>query len=187
MAKRTYGTVSLILNSADGAPTWKIEAEPQILLVLKNIFPRMMKSAHGYVTIQSTDEVCRNIEWFLMRYDLKIGPKALAALKAGSKGHKDTIQRLEDLIDPGYVAKAIPLAIPARDYQRQGAEILLARGGLLLADDVGLGKTVTAIAALAAEPQTLPAVIVTLAGTMPSQWADHFKRFMPGASVHVVK
>src|SRR4029077_16688448 len=78
------------------------------------------------------------------------------------------------------------LAIPARDYQRQAAEIFLKRGGLLLADDVGLGKTVVGLAALAAQPRTLPAVVVTLAGRMAQQWEDHCRRFMPQASTHII-
>lgn len=182
---RKYGKVRVETDVCD-ALYWKIEAEPQILIVLKNVFPRMTKTARGYVTVAHSDEVCRNIEWFLLRYDLDIDAKSLKVLKAGSRKHKDTIKRLEEIIDPNYKARTVGLAIPARDYQRQGAEVFLSRKGLLLADDVGLGKTVTAIAALT-DKRTLPAAIVTLAGTMPSQWEDHFKRFMPEAVVHIIR
>lgn len=184
--KRNYGKIQF-RPGGDGIDVhWRIEAEPQILITLKNVFPRVLKDCRGSVTVKHTDEVCRNIEWFRMRYDLSISEADRKVLRSGSRRHRDTILRLEDIIDPGYKPKAIPLAIPARDYQRQGAEVFLRRGGLLLADDVGLGKTVTALAALASDPSTLPAVVVTLAGRMGRQWEDHVRRFMPKATVHVV-
>lgn len=181
---RTYGKVEFC--TGDDAEAWRITAEPQVLITLKNVFPRVMKDHRGAVTVKSNDEVCRNLEWFMLRYDLSISAGDLKALRAGARRHRDTILRLEEIIDAKYKARPIPLAIPARDYQRQAAEVFLRRKGLLLADDVGLGKTVTALAALAAEPRTLPAVVVTLAGRMGLQWQDHVQRFMPKATVHVV-
>jgi SNF2 family DNA or RNA helicase len=183
--KRTYGKIVFCHGGAEPEWHWKIEAEPQILITLKNVFPRVMKDCRGAVTVKHTDEVCRNIEWFMMRYEFSIDAKSLKVLKAGARKHRDTILRLEEIIDPNYKPKAIPLAIPARDYQRQAAEIFLRRGGLLIADDVGLGKTVTALAALA-DKRTLPAVVVTLAGRMPQQWESHCRRFLPSAVVHII-
>jgi SNF2 family DNA or RNA helicase len=180
--KRAYGQVNYWSNSDE----WKITAEPQVLITLKNVFPRMMKDCRGSVMVKNTHEVCRNIEWFMLRYDLSIGAGDLKLLKAGSRRHRDTIARLEEIIDPKYKPKSIPLAIPARDYQRQVAEIAYRRKGLLIADDVGLGKTVEALALLAMDKRTMPAVIVTLAGRMGRQWEDHVRRFLPQATVHVV-
>lgn len=183
--KRTYGKVAFCHGGAESEWHWRIEGEPQVLILFKNVFPRVEKHP-GMVTVKNTPEVCRNLEWFLTRYDLSIDRDSQKVMKAGARKHRDTILRLEEIIDPNYKAKAIPLAIPARDYQRQAAEIFLRRGGLLLADDIGTGKTVSALAALA-DPRTLPAVVVTLAGRMGQQWEDHCRRFLPQASTHVIQ
>ena len=44
--------------------------------------------------------------------------------------------------------KPFDLKLPLRDYQTFAANMWLTAGGLLLADDVGLGKTAVAIAGL---------------------------------------
>jgi len=77
------------------------------------------------------------------------------------------------------------MGLPPRDYQKLAASILLERGFLLLADELGTGKTVSALAALT-DKRTLPAIVVTLTGTMPMQWQSMTWRFMPSLTTHVV-
>lgn len=183
--KRTYGKVCF--QDGGDLPQWRIEAEPQILIVLKNVFPRVAKGVRGEVTILDSDEVCRNIEWFLSRYDLEVPARERRILRERSRRHKDTILRMEEILGRKHRRRAVPLAIPARDYQTQAAELWVARKGLLIGDDLGLGKTVEALAAWALEPKMLPAVVVCLAGRMPYQWEANIRKFLPQASSHVIE
>jgi hypothetical protein len=155
---RTYGRLWL----EDGS--WHIDVEPHVALRMKRVFSKLSRQVVGMLRLENTPENCRDLEWFCERYPLSICDAE--TLTNGSKRHRDTIARLEDLIDPSYTPKPLSLAIPARNYQRRAAEIYLTQGFLLLADDVGIGKTASAICSFIDE-RTLPAIVVTLSGTMP--------------------
>jgi SNF2 family DNA or RNA helicase len=79
----------------------------------------------------------------------------------------------------------VELAVPAREYQLFAAEALAIRQGLLLADDVGLGKTVSAICGML-HADRLPAIVVCPTH-MPRQWEAYLHRFAPDLKVHVVR
>lgn len=74
-----------------------------------------------------------------------------------------------------------------RDYQRAGMEIVYDRlkdfSGQVLADDVGLGKTIQAIGVAermrseGAADSPKPGVVVVTTSTMKSQWVDEIRRF----------
>lgn len=165
---------------------WKIAAEPHIILRLKNVFPRLEKGDRKEVYLKDTDEVCRDLEWFLMRYTLTIDAASKRRLTRQSRRFQETILSLERILGGKYHPRAFPLALPPRDYQRTAAELILRRRRLLLADEVGLGKTVTAFAVLSA-PEALPAAVVTLTGAMPRQWEEMAAKFLPKAYVYIVK
>jgi SNF2 family DNA or RNA helicase len=177
---RTYGSVKL------KGDIWMIEAEPHIVLKIKRIFERVSKGEHGTVTITDTDEVRRDLLWFLDRYALKCPDQYLAALRQGAERHKENILTLERIVDLGYKPRDFSLALPPREYQRRAAEVVLKKRGLLLADDVGVGKTVSAICMLT-EPCALPATVVCPSGRMPIQWQEELARFAPTLFTHVVK
>ncbi|MCD8139293.1 MAG: DEAD/DEAH box helicase [Planctomycetaceae bacterium] len=177
MNARTYGS----LRFEDGY--WRLEAEPHLIIKAKRLFPRIEKSGGRAITIRSNPEVCRDLEWFADRYPLDIEDRRLLVTEANR--FRENIARLEELIDPKYKPGAVALSIPLRDYQRRAVEVYLASGSLLLADDVGLGKTAVGIGSFA-DPRTLPAVVATLT-FLPRQWEREIARFAPNLLVHVVK
>lgn len=148
----------------------------------KRIFHKIPTNADGIFELSNTPSVCRDLEWFAARFPLDIEHEA--ELRLGSEAHREHIASLDELIDPRYKPPQFKLAIPARDYQRRAAAMFLKQGYLLLADDVGLGKTAVAIAALT-EPATLPAVVVCLAH-LPRQWEREIHRFAPDLRTHVI-
>lgn len=186
---RTYGTLRWVAakNPRQNSAAWHLTGEPHIKLRAKRVFEKLYKNPGAELGLSDTPENCRDLLWFLDRYPLEISADDLRRLKRGSKRHADDILTLEKIIGSGHVVRnfAHVLALPPRDYQRQAAEVYLHKRCLLLADDVGLGKTVSAIASLV-EPKTLPACVVTLAGAMPAQWAAEIKRFAPWLTVHVL-
>lgn len=175
---KTYGTARL----HDGR--WIIQAEPHVSLRMKRVFNKIDKSQVGYVIISNTPENCRDLEWFITRYPLEVTPAETLAEQACR--YRETQSLVNRLLESVGSSLEFPMALPPRDYQAQAAEIALNTGGLLVADEVGLGKTVTAIAMLV-QKNTRPALVVTLAQLMPRQWRDFLKRFAPHLRTHILK
>lgn len=180
---RTYG--ALKFQPTDGG-FWLIDAEPHVHMRAKRIFGKISKQQAGRLYLSDSFESCRDLEWFLDRYPLKMADADRERLVAGATLHRDNTRRLEELIDPNYQPPTFALALPARSYQAREAAVYLANGALLIGDDVGLGKTAAAICSFT-DPKTLPACVVTLAGTMPRQWADEIRKFAPDLNVHILK
>lgn len=181
---RTYGRAWLAPKGDE--LEWRIQAEPHLIIRLKRIFARVSKAQHGTVRVRDNDEVRLDLLWFLSRYPLTISTTDKRHLSRGAKRHKDKILRLEELVDLNYSAPGFKLAIPARDYQKAAAATYLTQGFLLLADEVGIGKTVSSICSFT-DPRALPALVVTLSGTMPEQWRAEIERFAPALNVHVAQ
>lgn len=165
---------------------WRFSGEPHVLMQLKRVFGRIWEGEHGTVTIQDSDEIRKRIKWFLLEYPMKVSAGDERLLAEGAARHQATILRLDQIIDKSYVSRSYKMALPPRDYQKVAAEMVLERKGLLIADDLGVGKTVEGLAILT-EKTALPAVVVTIAGTMPEQWRNQTWRFLPDLHTHVIE
>jgi hypothetical protein len=177
---KTFGKLSL----QEGK--WRIDAEPDILLRCKRVFARMDKNQHGYVTLTDGPDTARDIEWFLERYPLEFDPPELAKrLKKGADKQREREAMVETILTRTAEPRDFELAEPARDYQRAAAELALAAGGLLLCDEMGTGKTISAIAMLS-EAKTRPALVVC-PKALQRQWARQLKRFAPSLTTHILK
>ncbi|MGE3889435.1 MAG: SNF2-related protein [Vicinamibacterales bacterium] len=176
---KTYGTLAWAEN------VWTIDAEPHVHLRAKRIFARLEAKARGALAVRSTPDVCRDLEWLLERYPLTMSDRDRQVLQAGAQGHREQMQRLEDLFSGASAPPAFALAKPARSYQAKEAAILLEHGGVLVGDEVGLGKTVTAICAMT-DPRALPAVVVCQPH-LCRQWAAKIEEFAPELRAHVLK
>ena len=79
-------------------------------------------------------------------------------------------------------------------HQNGGLDFLLKQSRAVLADDVGLGKTVQVAAMIGSladsgslrQPGRLPVLYVTCVGLVP-QTGDELRRFLPGLSVTTVQ
>lgn len=185
MKQESYGTCKFEVNSA-GDELWRVTCRPQVAIRIKNLFQRAHQANAGAVVLHNTDEVCRDLQWFITRYPLDISAADRKVLMSGGRRHRDMVQTIEQMIDPNYKPRKFRLKVPARTYQGQGADIWIRVKRILCADDVGLGKTILALAALS-DPRLLPTVIVTPANTMPQHWEEKFQQFLPHATVHVVQ
>ncbi len=160
-----------------------VEAEPHVILRLKRVFGKASPVAVATVRLSDTEENARDLLWFLDRYPMEVDDRKYLERRAAQ--HKARTEAIQDLLTGKYEPPTFALAHPPRRYQRLAAEVLLRGQSLLLADDVGLGKTVTAICTLT-DPRTLPALVVTLAH-LPRQWQDEIKLFAPALRTHVVR
>lgn len=175
---RTYGEVRV---SKTGG--WLVECEPHVMIRLKRVFGKIAKSSRGFAVLSDTPENARELAWFIKRYPMKVEDPALLA--ARERQHIQIGESIHRVLASGYEARTFELALPPRDYQRVAADLALRTGRLLLSDDVGLGKTCSAICALS-DPSTRPALVVTLTH-LPPQWRSELKKFMPGLRVEIAK
>lgn len=174
---RTFGTAEL------KEKLWYITAEPHVMIRLKALFPKLCKYQYGTVKLSHTPENCRDLEWFLLRYPLKVQNEE--ALTKGSRIFQETLLSLERTMHPFYKPIKYKMALPPRKYQAIATDIYLKRGYLLCADDLGLGKTVIAITSFT-DYRTLPALVVCQTH-LPLQWQQMIKKFMPRLRTHIVK
>lgn len=175
---RTYGNIALVGNE------WVIDAEAHVVIRLKRLFARLAQAAKE-LRLRHTPDVARDLEWFMERYPLEISAEHRAYLEQGSVLHVERAERFVRVLSGATAARAFTLAVPARDYQQVAADLALQQHGLLIADDVGVGKTCSAICTLT-EPTTRPALVVTLTA-LPKQWGKEIGRFAPKLRTHVLK
>lgn len=173
---RTYGTARLVRGE------WHVNVEPHIAIRLKRLFRRVGKQ-HGTIKLAATEEVSRDLLWFAERYPLEIDGRDELETKA--RAFDQRVESFDALLSGRIAPRTFELAIPPREYQRVAADLAIQSGGLLIADDVGLGKTASAIAALT-DASTRPALVVTLTH-LPRQWERELGRFAPGLRVHVLR
>lgn len=180
---RALGSVEL--RTTDGRRAWRIRCEPHIRLRLKRIFGKVDKASHDWVELSDTIENAREVSWFLQRYPLTIASPDREHLLARAEEHVRRGEAVAQILADGYVPPPFGLALPPRDYQRIAADFVLKTGGALIADDVGIGKTVEAICTLT-DPRCLPAIVVTLT-SLQTQWRDELAKFAPHLRTHILK
>ena len=178
MTTISYGKVQYLQSQR-----WLITCEPFVRGRLKRVFPRAPQEAGDTIKLSATAENSRELAWFLERYPMEVDcPEILAGL---AERHKQSERDLADLLAGYKAAPVVPLAEPAREYQVLAAQMLDVKDGYILADDVGLGKTVSAIASIV-RPGMLPALVVCPAH-LPRQWKKMLARFAPHLTAHVLK
>lgn len=152
---------------------------------LKRVFGKIDQRQHGVIQVQATEETARDLEWFMERFPLVLGEEASLQLQKRAQAHRERTALVDAILAGRIEVADFGLAMPLREYQGTAAEVAFQRQSLLLADDVGLGKTASAIGLLARRV-TLPALVVTLTH-LPRQWRDEIGRFAPHLSVHIIK
>lgn len=162
---------------------WRITCEPHVRTRLKRVFPQVKQHASERVYISDTEENCRDLLWFADRYPMALPDRARMERSAAAHVERESIitELLEHRRPPGVFG----LAKPAREYQAQAAALAEVVRGLLVADEVGLGKTVTSILPMT-KADHLPVLVVTLTH-LPKQWAAELAEFAPELKVHILK
>lgn len=164
---------------------WLVECEPHVMIRLKRTFAKARERDLGRTFFHDTDEVCRDLLWFTDRFPMEWRASDLAYARERAKAYDQRGADYMAMLTGELKPREFELALPPREYQRLGAELAIRSGGLLVADDLGLGKTITAICALT-EPFTRPALVVTMTH-LQTQWARELEKFAPELSVHVIE
>lgn len=181
--RSTYGT----LKRAPGKRWIMSGVPPHVAIRLKSTFEDIPKEATGTFMFEDTDEVCTDLDWFLNRYPMQLSLEDRLHLSGQRKAFEVQRDEIERILMPDWMAPERsgfrpPYAL--RHRQAQAVEILLRKKRLLVMDDVGEGKTLVALGALAGS-QYLPAAVVADAH-MPSQWAEFIAKFTYMTS-HIIR
>jgi superfamily II DNA or RNA helicase len=174
-SERTYGTLRL----KNGR--WELSAEPHVMIIAKRMFAQSNGRQYKTLKLSNTPEVCRDLDWFMERYPLEVD--GVVALRTGADAHRERQSLVDKLLSGKLEPAEVPLALPPRDYQRTAAQMLMAMRRMILGDDLGVGKTVSAICPLAMG--ATPALIVTMTHLV-AQWRREIGRFAPDLQVHVL-
>lgn len=174
---KPIGTASL------GNGKWYIDIPPHVMIRFKRVFAKAAKWAARTVEISDTPENCRELLWFSERYPIVFEPRE--RLEEQARIFERRQLDIEAVISGVRPIADVQLALPPRDYQLRAAELAAISGTLLLADDLGLGKTVSAITSLALT-KAYPAIVVTMAH-LTTQWRDEILRFCPGLHVMILQ
>lgn len=167
-------------------PHWSVSCKPHVMVRLKRWLPRVDTKQHGIVFLADTPETARDLMILLLRHPMKISPDDRRHLESQAQVHIDREELTARILSKEYTPKGeVKLAEPARGYQDVAADLAIATGQLLLADDLGLGKTISAINMLA-KSGMLPALVVTLTH-LPRQWQRELARFTPDFTTHVLE
>lgn len=182
---RTYGKLRL----ADSGDSWEMsELEPHVAIRLKHLFPRVPKQSTGPFFFPRDLLHAADLDWFISRYPLAMSENDRSALASGRLDFEVHQAEMERILLPDYVPPAI-IGIRAehtiRHYQNQAVELARRRKRLLLGDEGGLGKTITAAAFFCAEERSLPAAVVC-DPHMQRQWRDKIEAFTT-LRVHIIR
>ncbi len=119
------------------------------------------------------------------RYPLEMSDADRVALESESSKHREQENIVAELLSGVRKPSEYKLALRPREYQRVAADMAFTQGGLLLADDLGLGKTCSGICLLS-RAECRPALVVTMTH-LTHQWEREIRKFCPGLTTHVLK
>lgn len=173
--KRSYGKLTL----ENDAKNWVITGlEPHVAIRLKQIFPRVSKSSTDNFCFPNDEAHCADLDWFCSRYPLQMPDGQPQTLQLGRLAFEETQAELGRIMMPTYKPRAyvgLKEGRAIRPYQAQAIEVLRRIRGLLLGDDLGLGKTYAA-AGFFLLPESLPAAVVVQTH-LQCQWAEKLGEF----------
>lgn len=186
---RTYGEIELVADNAGTRhATWRItQIEPHVAIRLKQIFPRIKKTAKPPFTLTGNTQLDADLKWFLSRYPMRMAETARARMHERTTLFELGQKEIGSILSSDWKPPAINgfrQGVAPYGYQVQAAELARRKGRLLLMDEMGLGKTVSAIATLVA-PDYLPALVVPQTH-LPGQWEEKIAEFTH-LRTHIVK
>jgi superfamily II DNA or RNA helicase len=181
-AVRTFGR----LEFAKGRPNvWKItELVPHVAIHLKRMFPKIRQDDTKPI-LTDTDDVRADLLWFMARYPFETAD--LAKLEEGAARIAQRAADRDAILLPTWQpgeTRGFREGKPPYSYQVQAAEIAMAQGGLLLGDDVGIGKTNSA-AVVMCSGRFMPAGVV-VQPHLTNQWKRKLEEFTH-LKVHIIR
>ena len=180
---KTFGS----LSATDKGWTLS-DMPPHVAMRFKRIFQRVRAEDTQPFHLTRTPHLDADLAWFLQRFPMRMSPADAASLATGRDDYLAAQAGVEAILAANW--KPSPITgfregLAPYPYQAQAAEIARRLGRLLIMDDVGLGKTISAIAAIA-DKDRLPAAIVVQTH-LARQWAIDYIQAFTTMTAHVVR
>lgn len=162
-----------------------IEAPPHVSIRLRRLFGGAQRYKAGVFQLAATPEHAYDLDWFSERHPMDVDAESEPRFRKLIADHEAKLAAIAAIDLEGYVPREFELALPLREYQRVAADLALRTGSLLIADQIGLGKSPTAIGIMSA-PSVLPALVVAPVH-LAIQWHREIARFAPKLRVHRIR
>lgn len=170
-----------------------VDAEPYVMRRVRSMFENAKSSktpgdyTHSTVSFALSSQSAKDITWLCQRYKLEISPQDYAIIQTESDEYDRLVDSVSNIaaLSLDLSPDALELTHPLRDYQLDFAKLFSHVGRMLLADVMGLGKTISAISTLR-EPDHRPALVV-VPSHLCTQWERELQRFLPGVTTHVIR
>lgn len=170
---RTYGSIEKAQSG------WLVtDLEPHVSLRFKKIFPRIKATARPPFLLEGGPSIDADLVWFMQRYPLRMKDCERVDMEVRKTLFETQQAELASILSTDWMPSRNSGFRPSQKpygYQAQAAEIARRMGRLLLMDDLGLGKTVSAFAAIT-DKDFLPALIVPQTHLV-RQWAAKLREF----------
>lgn len=179
----TYGRLELLDDR------WVIrDLPPHVSIKLKAIFPRLPKTQTGIFDLPNIEAVCADLTWFMQRFPLEMSQSDRSIVEGGRELFENNRADAEAILLPDWQPADVYGFKPGyalHHHQAQAVALLHKRKGLLLGDQMGQGKTWSALGALIGSPY-LPAAIVVKTH-LAEQWVNEFIKPYTYLSAHIIK
>lgn len=181
----THGTISYVPSGPDGRPFFRLNLDPDVRMRVKRILPKVSTKARSLI-VTANDDTAADLAMIAGRWDLEMDEATRDRIIAGDIADRERAKTVEAILS-GEIStnpNAMEAARPLRPYQAQAHAIATSSGGLLLADELGLGKTASALSSLG-DPAMRPMLVVTQTG-LTRQWVRELKKIYPDLTAHEV-
>lgn len=171
---RTYG--KLLFHKE--ANVWILnEIPPHVSIRLKQLFPKIRKTQLDIFSFRNTIENCSDLEWFIFRYPVEISDEDLLQLKNGANSFRNFQLDNSKIFTSEYIPPSSKLkeGKSLRINQARAVDLFWKVKRLLIADEVGEGKTLCAIGSLM-KKECLPAIVV-VQPHLVNQWIEKINEF----------
>lgn len=163
---------------------WELTLGPDLMTRAKRVFAGAARGQHGVLVFSDTVENAEDLDWFLSRWDIQVedGGHLRERVYEGMRR-----KALREVVASGRYKQpeSFSTVVPLRPYQQEAVNLLSVMGRLLLADDLGVGKTASAIGGCTL-PGSLPVVVITNTALV-HQWEREVLRFLPNLKTHVIR
>lgn len=162
------------LDYSNGA--WLVsDLKPHVSIRFKDVFKGVRFGTRPPFILKDRHDRSFDLQWFVSRYPLEMTARAAARMTDGVQTYEDNRATIEAMRRDTYAPSLITgFRAPeeARRHQKRAAEMFRLKRRLLLLDDVGLGKTVSALASIS-DGWGLPAAVV-VQPHLSSQWVKQY-------------
>ncbi len=160
---RTHGTVSY----DEKRDSWVVKAEPMVIELAKRVFPGSTGMGRGAVRFPATRRHVAELNWLMLRYPLRIKDAERWAADH-TKAVEHALRREENINIPALTDPPPTFTGKLYPFQEKDVPYLVKNERALLANEMGLGKTIVALAGLAVTG--VQPVLVVLQANLQIQW-----------------